>query len=176
MTGFASLNLLQSLSVPRLEAQDVRLRSLRGHTTQNAVGLCNAACSDWLFVSSVYTKLSADKATRVRPTTDETTSSSPAKGDRALSLARTDDRLVKLRLVLNTSSSRERRPLTAQFSLNVSTSRLMYAAILKAVSATTTFPLVLNLLRCSPSSPISLKNCRFPWLLRKRLTPSTPAP
>lgn len=47
-------------------------------------------------------------------------------------------------------------------SLSVSISRQMYAAMLRAVRTETTFPLVLNLLRCNPSSPTSEKNCLFP--------------
>jgi hypothetical protein len=47
-------------------------------------------------------------------------------------------------------------------SLNVSTSKQTYAEILSAVNTDTTFPLVLNFLRCSPSSPTSEKNCLFP--------------
>lgn len=61
-------------------------------------------------------------------------------------------------------------------SLNVRTSSVIYAATLKAVKTTTTFPLVLNLFLPSPSSPTSLKNCLFPCCLRYALTKSTPAP
>jgi hypothetical protein len=47
-------------------------------------------------------------------------------------------------------------------SLSVSTSRQTYAEMLSAVNTETTFPLVLNFLRCRPSWPTSEKNCLFP--------------
>jgi hypothetical protein len=50
-------------------------------------------------------------------------------------------------------------------SLSVRTSRHTYAAMLSTVKTKTTLPLVLNFLRCSPSSPISEKNCLFPAVL-----------
>lgn len=65
--------------------------------------------------------------------------------------------------------------------------------MLRLVRTTTTLPLVRNLivdkhwitsantqatyrLLLSPSSPTSLKNCLFPCMRRKALTPNTPAP
>lgn len=47
-------------------------------------------------------------------------------------------------------------------NLNVSTNKHTYALTLNAVKTVTTFPLVRNFLRCSPSSPTSEKNCLFP--------------
>ena len=61
-------------------------------------------------------------------------------------------------------------------NLTVSPNRHPYAATDKAVSTTTTFPLVLNLLRFKPSSPTSEKNCLLPCCRRNRLANSTPVP
>lgn len=60
--------------------------------------------------------------------------------------------------------------------LSVRINKVIYAARLKALRTKTTFPLVRNLFLCKPSSPTSLKNCRFPWCRRYALTTKTAAP
>lgn len=68
------------------------------------------------------------------------------------------------------------KPSQLALSLNVKTSNEIYAPMLSAVKTDTTFPDVLNFFRCSPSSPISEKNCLFPCCLLNKEMPRMPAP